>query len=96
MAEAEEMTEEEYLAELAKEEGENAQELSPDAKKVYWNMRSVTGVEFAPWMNVDPEAIAKAEKERKARKERAALSAEDIDGLSLDPQAAELGAGPCL
>jgi hypothetical protein len=95
--EAEEMTEEEYMAELAKEQGGGgAKELSSDAKKVYWNMRSVTGVEFAPWMQVDPEAIAKAEKERKARKERAALSAEEIDGLSLDPQAAELGAGACL
>jgi len=88
------MTEEEYKADLEKEEQE--QELSAGAKKVYWNMRSESGVEFAPWMNVDAEAVARAEAERKARKERQALLAQDLDSMSIDPQAAELGAGALL
>jgi len=46
------------------------QELSPGAKKVINNMRSESGVEFAPWMKIDAEAIARAEKERKERKAR--------------------------
>mmetsp|Transcript_15149 Transcript_15149/g.46231 ORF Transcript_15149/g.46231 Transcript_15149/m.46231 type:complete len:277 (-) Transcript_15149:723-1553(-) len=89
--EAEEMSEEEYLAELEREQADDS--LSPEAKKVYWNMRSESGVEFAPWMKVDPEAIARAEAERKARKERQMAAAKELDTLSIDPQAAELGAG---
>lgn len=72
---------------------EDPSNLSNDAKKVYNNMRSSTGVEFAPWMKIDPEAIAKAEKERAARKARKAAASKVIDPMQLDPQAAELGAG---
>lgn len=85
-----EMTEEEYAA---FEEAEKNVELSAEAKKVYRGMRSESGVEFAPWMQVDAEAIAKAEQMRKERKARAAAAAEAVDPLSIDPQAAELGAG---
>lgn len=85
-ADAEGMSEEEYLAQLAVEES-TPQQLSADAKKVYNNMRSESGVEFAPWMQIDPEKIAKAEKEREARKNRATST---VDPLGIDPQAAEL------
>jgi len=81
------MTEEEY-------EAEQEQELSADAKQIVNNMRSASGVEFAPWMKVDAEAIAKAKKERAERKARqAAESAGKSDNMLIDPQAAELGAG---
>jgi hypothetical protein len=54
-------------------------------------MRSESGVEFAPWMKIDAEAIAQAKKEREARKSKVApLKA---DAMLIDPQAAELGAG---
>jgi len=82
--------EEEYFAEQAQEEAAN---LSPGAKKVYNNMRSESGVEFAPWMKIDAEAIAKAEKERKERKARQAAQSRNVDAMELDPQAAELGGG---
>jgi len=82
------MTEEEYQAE------QEQAELSADAKQIVNNMRSSTGVEFAPWMKVDAEAIAKAKKERAARKARqAAEAAGKSDSMLVDPQAAELGAG---
>uniref|UniRef100_A0A6U5EDM8 Uncharacterized protein n=1 Tax=Calcidiscus leptoporus TaxID=127549 RepID=A0A6U5EDM8_9EUKA len=84
------MDEEEWLAEQAAEE---QKELSSGAKKVINNMRSETGVEFAPWMKIDPEAIARAEKERKERKARQAALATSVDVMDLDPQAAELGGG---
>lgn len=76
----------------AQAEATKQQELSPEAKKVYSGMRSSSGVEFAPWMQVDPEAIAKAEKMRLERKARQAAQKE-VDPLAIDPQAAELGAG---
>jgi len=82
------ISEEEYAAEVAQQQVE----LSSDAKKVLKNMRSETGVEFAPWMQVDAEAIAKAKKDREARKARLAASARS-DSMLIDPQAAELGAG---
>jgi len=72
---------------------EQQQGMSTGAKKVINNMRSESGVEFAPWMKIDPEAIARAEKERKARLERAANANRELDQLNVDPQAAELGAG---
>ena len=75
------------------EEEDETKNLSPQAKKVYNNLRSESGVEFAPWMQIDPEAIAKAEADRKARKARKALEAKQVDPMQLDPQAAELGAG---
>merc|ERR1719310_2757633 len=89
-ADAEGMSEEEYLAQLAVEES-TPRELRADAKKVYNNMRSESGVEFAPWMQIDPEKIAKAEKEREARKNRASSAV--VDPLGIDPQAAELSGG---
>lgn len=88
----EEMTEEEYAAELAKET-KGGKPMSEEAKKVYWNMRSEGGVEFAPWMKVDPEAIAKAENERKSRKARQEAQRSEQDAMAMDPQAAEVGAG---
>lgn len=75
---------------------EKSAELSLEAKKVQNKMRaggSESGVEFAPWMKVDAEAIARAEKERKARKERAALKNAELEQMQIDPQAAELGGG---
>ncbi len=51
-------------------------------------MRSAeTGVEFAPWMKIDAEAIARAKKEREARK---AATVARSDVMSIDPQKAEL------
>ncbi len=79
------MSEDEY-------EQEQEVEMSQEAKKVINNMRSSTGVEFAPWMKVDAEAIAKAKKERAERKARTAAQSRS-DSMLIDPQAAELGAG---
>merc|ERR1719159_1642813 len=56
-------------------------------------MVSSSGVEFAPWMKVDAEAIAKAKKDREARKAKQAQAALKSDSMLIDPQAAELGAG---
>merc|ERR1719163_1686521 len=64
-----------------------------EAQKIMKGMRSASGVEFAPWMKVDAEAIAKAKREREARKARAAENALRSDSMLIDPQAAELGAG---
>lgn len=88
------ISEEAFAAEQAQEEAQEA-ELSEDAQRVMRGMRSSSGVEFAPWMKVDPEAIAKAKAEREARKARAAASQGGVrsDAMLIDPQAAELGAG---
>jgi len=86
------MDEEEYMDE-SEYEVEQEQELSADAQKVINNMKSSTGVEFAPWMKVDAEKIAQAKKEREERKARSAANALKSDAMLLDPQAAELGAG---
>lgn len=86
---SEAMTEEEF--EVVEESGEP--ELSADAQKIMNAMKSSTGVELAPWMKVDAEAIAKAKKEREARKERLAMQSSKADNMLIDPQAAELGAG---
>jgi hypothetical protein len=80
------MTEEEYQSEQVQAE------MSAGAKKVINNMRSASGVEFAPWMKVDAEAIAKAKMERAERKIRSATTKKS-DTMLIDPQAAELGAG---
>jgi hypothetical protein len=87
------ISEEQFQAEEAADEA--AAELSPEAERVMRGMRSSSGVEFAPWMKVDPEAIAKAKAEREARKARAAASQGGVrsDAMLIDPQAAELGAG---
>lgn len=81
--------EEEWLAEQAAQKTE----LSAGAKKVINNMKSESGVEFAPWMKIDAEAIARADKERKERKARQAAITRSLDVMELDPQAAELGGG---
>merc|ERR1719424_166975 len=57
-----------------------AEELSADAQKIINNMKSSSGVEFAPWMKVDAEAIAKAKKEREERKKRSAAAAVGAGG----------------
>mmetsp|Transcript_26272 Transcript_26272/g.82610 ORF Transcript_26272/g.82610 Transcript_26272/m.82610 type:complete len:205 (-) Transcript_26272:502-1116(-) len=98
---SDEMSEEEFLAmqdaeELVDADGNvvtQTQELSEGAKRVVRGMRSETGVEFAPWMKVDAEAIARADRERKERKARQAAQAKQLDPYAMDPQAAELGAG---
>merc|ERR1719502_862146 len=84
------MTEEEFAAEEAVAAGE---ELSADAQRVMKGMVSASGVEFAPWMKVDAEAIARAKKEREERKAKQAANAMKSDAMLIDPQAAELGAG---
>ena len=87
------ISEEQFQAEEAADEA--AAELSPEAERVMRGMRSSSGVEFAPWMKVDPEAIAKAKAEREARKARQQASQGGLraDAMLIDPQAAELGAG---
>lgn len=95
------MSEEEYMKQMGFEdamdedeyEQEQEQQLSAAAQKVVNNMRSSSGVEFAPWMKVDAEKIAQAKKEREERKARAAAQAGKADSMLIDPQAAELGAG---
>jgi len=82
------ISEEEYLTEQTAEP-----EMSADAQKIMKGMKSSSGVEFAPWMKVDAEAIAKAKKERELRKAKAAANAMKSDSMLIDPQAAELGAG---
>ena len=62
------MSEEEFLAmqdaeELVDAEGNvvtQTQELSEGAKRVVRGMRSETGVEFAPWMQIDQNKIEQA------------------------------------
>jgi len=88
--EIEEMSEEDYLAELAAQ-SEKPEDLSEDAQRVYRGMRSSTGVEFAPWMKVDAEKIAEAKRQREERKARSVGG--PSDAMLIDPQAAELGAG---
>jgi len=68
-------------------------ELSEDAKKVFNNLRSESGVEFAPWMQLDPEEVARVERERAKRLAKGAESASAIGAMVSDPQAAEVGAG---
>merc|ERR1719453_228654 len=87
------MSEEEYLQELELEEAAPKEEMSMEAKKIMRGMTSESGVEFAPWMKVDAEAIAKAKADREERKARQAENALKSDSMLIDPQAAELGAG---
>jgi len=87
------ISEDEYEAELSAQAQAEEAEMSAEAAKIVKGMTSASGVEFAPWMKVDAEAIAKAKKEREARKARQAASALKSDSMLIDPQAAELGAG---
>lgn len=77
----------------AVEEATPKQELSEEAQRVYQKMRNKEGVELTPWMKIDPEAVAQAEKMRAARKARKEREAKSLDGVEIDPQAAELGGG---
>merc|ERR1740124_139785 len=91
--EEEAMTEEEYEAELAAQEAK----IDSNVKEVEEDILSPQEVEamkakianYAPWMSVDPEAIARAKKAREDRKNAAPTQ---VDGMQLDPQAAELNA----
>ena len=57
------------------------------------NMKSESGVEFARWMKVDAEKIAKAKADREARRAKvAAENAGKSDSMLVDPQAAEVRA----
>ena len=64
-------------------------QMSDAAKRVKRGMTSASGVEFAPWMTVDADAIAKAKREREERKAREAAGYK-VEGFKVDPQAAEL------
>mmetsp|Transcript_43680 Transcript_43680/g.72582 ORF Transcript_43680/g.72582 Transcript_43680/m.72582 type:complete len:328 (-) Transcript_43680:241-1224(-) len=83
--------EDEYLAEVA---NEPEAELSQEAKDEKARLSGPTGVEFAPWMKIDPEAIAKAKKDRAARLAQQASSTgkKRVDQAFVDPIGAEQGA----
>jgi len=93
------MTEEEYEMELAREAQERAEAQAEGAKEE-GDLLSVEEQErikakvasFAPWMTVDPEAIAKAKKAREERRAKATA----VDAMRIDPQAAELNAASGL
>merc|ERR1719453_2197362 len=93
------MTEEEYEAELEREAQLRAEAKASGAKEEE-DLLSVEEQErikakvasFAPWMTVDPEAIAKAKKARDERKAKATA----VDAMRIDPQAAELNAASGL
>jgi len=95
--EEEAMTEEEYEAEIAAQEAmkaSNVKENDEDILSPEEVARMKAKIEsYAPWMNVDPEAIARAKKAREDRKNAAPAQ---VDGMQLDPQAAELNAASGL
>jgi len=91
--EEEAMTEEEYEAELAAQEAAKAANVKEEEEDIL-TPQEVEAMKakianYAPWMTVDPEAIARAKKAREDRKNAAPTQ---IDGMQLDPQAAELNA----
>jgi hypothetical protein len=73
------------------ETDEEPRKLSPEAQKVANALKSASGDgrELAPWMNIDPEAIAAQKREREERRQRQA-TASRVDTFSIDPQASEL------
>jgi len=83
------ISEEEYQKELA----QGGRKLSEEAAKIDSKMRTSKGVEFAPWMKIDPELALRAEKEREERNRKRAAAARELQRIDLDPQAAELGGG---
>ena len=99
--EEEAMTEEEYEAMLAAESSAPVATAPPPPAKEEEDLLSPEEVarikrkieSYAPWMDVDPEAIARAKKAREDRKNQAPTQ---VDAMSLDPQAAELGAASGL
>merc|ERR1719336_1503204 len=96
------MSEEEYLAELEAEEAQKAAAMAKNAEPEEEQLLAPGEAERikaeikkrAPWMDIDPEAIARAKKARKER--RAAEGAKAVDAMRIDPQAAELGAASGL
>merc|ERR1719155_310879 len=91
--EEEAMTEEEYEAELAAQEAAKAANVKEEEEDIL-TPQEVEAMKakianYAPWMTVDPEAIARAKKACEDRKNAAPTQ---IDGMQLDPQAAELNA----
>jgi len=86
------VSEEEFLAAGGVEADEP--ELSAEAKIEASRMVSGSGVEWAPWMKIDAEAVASAKKERAARQAAAAAAKENqrTEILELDAQGAEVGA----
>merc|ERR1719326_1487021 len=100
IVEEEAMTEEEYLAELEAEESAKANSIATGEKLEEEQILAPGEAERikaeikkrAPWMDIDPEAIARAKKAREERKKEAGK----VDGMRIDPQAAELGAASGL
>jgi len=95
--EEEAMTEEEYEMELAREAA-TAKSQEKEKEEDLLSPEEVARVKakiesYAPWMNVDPEAIARA---KKAREDRKAQAPTQVDAMNLDPQAAELNAATGL
>jgi len=87
------MDQDEYEEVLAKEKEEEV--MSEQAKKEMKKLTGKGGVEFAPWMKVDPEAIAKAKADRKERKkkleeEKSSQTFSDKT-LQMDTAAGEMG-----
>lgn len=95
------MSEEEYLAELAAEEAQKQAAVQAGEKEEPEQLLAPGEAERikaeikkrAPWMDIDPEAIARA---KKAREDRKKAGASKIDGMRIDPQAAETGAAAGL
>jgi len=91
------MTEEEYEAELAAQasmKASNVKEKQEDILTPEEVAAMKAKIEnYAPWMTVDPEAIARA---KKAREDRKNAAPSQVDGMQLDPQAAELNAASGL
>merc|ERR1719440_537691 len=96
------MSEEEYEAELAAESAAKASRMEAGEKEQEENLLSDAEAaaisakisNYAPWMTVDPQAIARAKKEREDRKKKSAM--QSVDTLRIDPQAAETGAAAGL
>lgn len=78
---SEAVDESEYLAELEKEPEEK--KLSKEAADEKSRLSGPTGVEFAPWMKIDPEAIAQAKKDRAARLERLEKERQETDSFRI-------------
>jgi len=89
MAEDEEEFEEEFEEEVAREE---AQELSAEGKSIANKLKSKTGDgrQLAPWLNIDPEEIARQQKMKAQIQARQTAAASRVDAMTIDPQAAEL------
>jgi len=100
--EEEAMSEEEYEAELALEEQAKQDALGGKAVQEEENLLAPGEAERikaeikkrAPWMDIDPEAIARAKRDRENRKKEQAMKS--VDAMNIDPQAAEMNAASGL